>query len=197
MKGRILRALGSLVLAEGRVRAVSTDGPFVHVELDAPALASARPGDKIQVLLPDDVVRTYTPIPGDPPRLLVYLHGDTPGPRWARALRPGDLVRFKGPDRSLELPPGDRVIVGDETSVALARSFPGSLALIASTHPIPGVRTFPPGDWAGLAAAVPAGAVVGLTGGAALIAGVRAELRRRGIEPRVKAYWAPGRRGLD
>lgn len=197
MKGRILRALGGLVLNEGRVRSVRTEPPFVHVELDAPALVDARPGDKIQVLLPGDVVRTYTPIPGDPPRLLVYLHGDTPGPRWARALRPGDPLRFKGPDRSLDLPPGARVIVGDETSVAVAAAYRGALALIESPHPIPGVRTFARGDYAGLAAAVPAGAVVGLTGGAPLVTGVRAELRRRGVEARVKTYWAPGRTGLD
>lgn len=43
-----------------------------------------------------------------------------------------------------------------------------------------------------------AGVVVGLTGGAQLIQGVRALLRERvGGAAKVKAYWAPGRVGLD
>lgn len=196
MKGRIFRALGGLLLHEARVTAVHVDGPFATLDLDSDALRDAAPGDKIQVLLPGDVVRTYTPIPGDAPRLLVYLHGETPGPRWARAVRVGERVRFKGPDRSLVLPPGDRVVVGDETSVAVARAYRAT-ALIETAHEIRGVRAFARGDYAGIAAAVPAGAVVGLTGGAPLIQGVRAELRRRGIDAKVKTYWAPGRSGLD
>lgn len=196
MKGRIFRALGGLLLHEARVTAVHAEGAFVTLDLDSDALRDAAPGDKIQVLLPGDVVRTYTPIPGDVPRLLVYLHGDTPGPRWARAVRAGDVVRFKGPDRSLALPPGERVIVGDETSVAVAQAYRAA-ALIETPHAVHGVRTFARGDYAGIAAAVPVAAVVGLTGGAPLVQGVRAELRRRGIDAKVKTYWAPGRTGLD
>lgn len=197
MKGHVFRALGGLLLSEARVLAVRHEGRFVTLDLESAALDRARPGDKIQVLLPDHQVRTYTPIPGRPHRLLVFLHGDTPGPRWARAVRPGEVLRFKGPDRSLDLPAGKRVIVGDETSVAVARSYPDALALIESASPIEGLRTFARGDHAALAAAVPEGAVVGLTGGATLIQGVRRHLRERGMAPHVKTYWAPGRAGLD
>ena len=42
------------------------------------------------------------------------------------------------------------------------------------------------------------GRSIGLCGGAALIQGVRAALRAGGVEGvKVKAYWAPGKVGLD
>jgi hypothetical protein len=202
-KARILRLLGGLLLHEGRIVATSTDGAFAAIDVESDALRAARPGDKVQILLPDDDVRTYTPFPhGGLTRLLVFLHGDTPGPSWARAARAGDVIRFKGPDRSLALPDGDTHIVGDETSVGVAMAYaearPGSVtALIEGESPIPDHQRFRRGDYPSIAAAVPEGAIVGLTGGAALIQGVRGELRRRGIKAHVKTYWAPGRSGLD
>jgi NADPH-dependent ferric siderophore reductase len=199
-KGRILRLLENFVLREARVIAKRVVGPFVELTVDS--LGDAQPGDKIQILLPDNDVRTYTPIPGDPPTLLIHLHADTPGPRWARGVAPGDTFRFKGPDRSLRLPDGPVVIVGDATSVAVAKAFalarPGSVtALIEGPFAPEGMRTFATGDYAAIAAAVPDGATVALTGGSALVVAVRAALRARSIDAVTKAYWAPGRTGID
>ena len=59
------------------------------------------------------------------------------------------------------------------------------------------VQTFARGDYASIAAAVPAEGSVALTGGSALVQGVREALRARSIRAKVKAYWAPGRVGLD
>jgi hypothetical protein len=199
-KGRILRLLERFALREARVRAKATVGPFVELTVDT--LGDANAGDKIQILLPDDDVRTYTPIPSDPPRLLVHTHADTPGPRWASAVQPGDTFRFKGPDRSLRLPEGPVVIVGDETSVAVAQAFmierPGAVtALIEGPFALDGMRSFARGDYAAIAEAASAGGAIALTGGAALVVGVRALLRARGAEPLTKTYWAAGRVGLD
>lgn len=199
-KGRLLRLLENIVLREARVLSRRAVGPFVELTVDS--LGDAQAGDKIQILLPDNDVRTYTPIPGDPPRLLVHLHADTPGPRWARSVKPGDTFRFKGPDRSLRLPEGPLVIVGDATSVAVAQSFmlarPGAVtALIEGPFEFEAMRTFAPGDHAAMAAAVPEKSTVALTGGAPLIVAMRAALRERGIDAKAKTYWAPGRVGID
>lgn len=199
-KGRILRLLENLVLREARVLDKRTVGPFVELTVDS--LGDAQPGDKIQILLPDNDVRTYTPIASAPPTLLVHLHADTPGPRWARSVAVGEVFRFKGPDRSLRLPDGPVVIVGDETSVAVAKAFtiarPGAVtALIEGPFALDGMRAFERGDYASIAAAIPDGATVALTGGAALVVAVRHALRARGINAITKTYWAPGRVGID
>lgn len=191
-KGRIFRLLGGAFLHAARVTATRIDGGFAWIDLASDALRAAKPGDKVQLLLPGDDVRTYTPVPdGRNTRLLVHLHGDTPGPRWARSVQVGDVLRFKGPDRSLTLPDGPAVIVGDATSIAVALAY-------RATAWIEGV------DFEGMhrlenldAIDLPAGAAVGVTGGAPLVQRARAALRRRGVEPRVKTYWAPGRVGLD
>ena len=199
-KGRLFRFFSSVALREARVLASERRGELLEITLDA--VDGAQPGDRIQVLLPGDDVRTYTPVPGHRPRLLVQLHGDTPGPRWARALRPGDVVRFKGPDRCVQLPEGPVALVGDATSIATALGFlqarPDQVTcLIEGPAPFEGLRSFSAGDHQAIAAAVPGGCSVLLTGGSALVQGVRAFLRERGLPARSKAYWAPGRVGMD
>ncbi|MFO0563294.1 MAG: hypothetical protein U0269_35050 [Polyangiales bacterium] len=199
-KGQILRWLGDFVLRESAVRAVTIREPFAEIELDA--IDGAQPGDKIQILLPGNDVRTYTPIAGARTTLLVHLHADTPGPRWARSLREGDRVRFKGPDRCVRLPEGAVTLIGDATSIATALAFNAVArervtCLIEGDAPFDGLRTFERGDYRAIAESVAPSSSVVLTGGAALVQGVRAELRKRSIEPKSKAYWAPGRVGLD
>lgn len=49
----------------------------------------------------------------------ILLHGDTPGPSWARAARPGDLIEARGPrGRTVVDPEADwHLFCGDETGL--------------------------------------------------------------------------------
>jgi NADPH-dependent ferric siderophore reductase len=220
-KGRLLRMFGSLVLGRGRVEAVDELGPqFRRFLVGETTTADDRyePGDKLQILFPGADVRTYTPIgwSGGRTSLLAYLHGDTPAVAWARSLAVGDPVQYVGPQRSLKLGPGRAVIVGDETSIAVAAAFslarPGQVAAVIEAADVEEARAVLAalgvadavvvargGSRIALVeAVVSAGGPVGLTGGARLIREVRAGLRERGArEERVKAYWAEGKVALD
>lgn len=216
-KGRILRMLGGVVLREGEVVAVDAPAPrFRRLRLRV-APAAWEPGDKVQCLLPTDDVRTYTPIGwGAETELLAFLHGATPAAAWARAARPGDRLRFVGPQRSLSLPEGAVGLVGDETSLAIAaawsRARPGGVRValaaqdpvevreVAAALGLAGVEVVAraaPDVGERLAAAVAGAPTVGITGEARLVVAARAALRALGVEARVKTYWAPGKVGLD
>ena len=229
-KGRILSFFGGLVLTEATITHNEALGPYRRLSLRGEGLQAKtfEPGDKLQLLLPGDDVRTYPPITwarGET-SLLVYLHGETtPAPRWAKSAAPGDILRFVGPQRSLSLPPGHVVIVGDETSIAVAAAY--SLARPAQAKAVLSVADDDAVRAAAVSVGLPsptlirrdadtsahhqaiaaaaraagagaAGGSVGLCGGATLIPGVRAALRASGVEGvKVKAYWAPGKVGLD
>ncbi|MEY3212882.1 MAG: hypothetical protein RIT28_3363 [Pseudomonadota bacterium] len=229
-KGRFLSFFGGLLLTEATITHNEALGPYRRLTVRGEGLQTKafEPGDKLQLLLPGDDVRTYTPITwarGET-SLLVYLHGETtPAPRWAQAAAPGDVLRFIGPQRSLSLAPGPVVILGDETSVAVAAAYslarPGQVTAVLSVMdvdaarvaaaavglPAPSLLTRPAdlsahhqaiAEAAQAAGAGAPGVSVGLCGGAALIQGVRAALRDRGVSGvKVKAYWAPGKVGLD
>ena len=64
------------------------------------------PGDKIQIQLGGWVQRTYTPMDWDAEngltRILVYMHADAPGTRWARTLFEGDTCVIFGPRKSID-----------------------------------------------------------------------------------------------
>lgn len=136
-KGRLISALGGLLLRDAEITAVEGIGAhFRRVELRGAALAGRewQPGDKVQVLLPSVDMRTYTPMRWDrdtgATQLLLYAHDDNtrsgdenPGAAWARTVAPRDRVRLIGPQRSLEPPPARPLLVfGDETSFAVART---------------------------------------------------------------------------
>ncbi len=224
-KGRILNLLGALVLSEAQILAVEEAGPaFRLLRLRGDPSAAFQPGDKIQVVLPSQDVRTYTPLrwsKDGETELLVYLHGDdTPAMRWARDLKPGENLRFKGPQRSLSLPAGRAVVVGDETSIAVAAAIslarPGQARAVLEVGPDVEVAT--------VAAAVGLGALtvlrrgrdgsgdpdlldavlsapadtIGVTGGGGLVQRARDGLRSRGVSGvKIKTYWIQGRAGLD
>jgi NADPH-dependent ferric siderophore reductase len=162
---------------------------------------------------------------GGTTELLLYLHGGaTPATRWARAVAAGDAVRFIGPQRSVRVPDGRPVVLyGDETSFgvacALAGSRPaGALGCVfevssrADVGPVLERLGFDAAatERAGSAhlgtiadrlrselAARPGAALV-MTGCASSIQAVRALLRAGGPRPEAtKAYWAPGKAGLD
>jgi NADPH-dependent ferric siderophore reductase len=240
LKARLLGGwIGDRLLRDARVEALEELGPrFRRVTLRALWEDAAKPGgdlggagQKVQVFLPDIGTRTYTPFDFEPATarfsLLVYLHGDTPGTSWGRALRVADPVRLVGPQASTPLDAlrGSVALFGDETSFAVART----LRRVAAVGPQSTVRLevssreehFPVADALEiprdalvakeaadahlapiarqLASAAPAGeGTVVLTGRASSIQTVRAHLRTAGNRKHtVRAYWADGKRGLD
>ena len=148
-KGRLLSFLGGLLLTEATITHNEALGPYRRLSLRGEGLQAKafEPGDKLQLLLPGDDVRTYTPITWEKGEtsLLVYLHDERcPAPRWAQAAAPGDVLRFIGPQRSLSLPPGPVVIVGDETSIAVAAAYslarPGQVKALLSVKDVQAAR---------------------------------------------------------
>jgi NADPH-dependent ferric siderophore reductase len=160
-------------------------------------------------------------------QLLAWLHGDaTPGARWAGSARVGDQVSFFGPRRSLPLEElsGTVVLFGDESSFAVASALAGNGR--STVRPIfevaDALESGTVLDALGLqprelverrpgrthlatvveqlrAALGPGPAQLVLTGNAASIQAVRAQLKQAGVTAKQlnKAYWAEGKRGLD
>lgn len=217
LKGRILSSLGAFVLTDGTIAEVHDLSPrFRLFRIASDTAASWQPGDKAQLVLPSQDVRTYTPLywnpdPDDTTAFLVYLHGDTPAGRWARAATVGAPIRFKGPDRSLSMPGGPITLIGDETSIAVMVAYQRARsatvrALISTDADVQPVlralkldaQCFPAGEHDAVAeAACQADHPIAITGSGALIQGTRAALRDANRRPKVKAYWVQGRTGLD
>jgi NADPH-dependent ferric siderophore reductase len=218
-KGKLVRFLGGAFLRRAVLASADDVGGFRRLVLRTD-VASPRAGTKLQVLLPSDDMRTYTPVASsEGVVLLAWKHGNGPGARWASDVQPGTEVRFVGPQPSLELPPGPVIIVGDETSVAVAASFeaerPGQVTTVFQATAVEetraaaesvGIRPLAVerrGDTAATLSAVASAAalpraVVALTGGSELVLAMRSALRARGITNlKTKTYWVPGKRGLD
>jgi NADPH-dependent ferric siderophore reductase len=124
--------LGRLLFTQARVTEVTAPSAnFRRVVLEGEGLTHAKwsPGDKIQVFLADGEMRTYTPLLWDAQRgltaLMLYVHGDAPGARWAKTVAPGAAVQFFGPRKSLKLAEaqGPKILFGDETSFGIAAAF--------------------------------------------------------------------------
>lgn len=222
IKGKLLR-LGSALLSRADVVACADAGDgFRRIVLRSKA-ARPGPGSKVQLLLPSDDVRTYSPIASRVEgefSLLGWKRAGGPGARWIAEVTAGSEVHFAGPQRSLALPAGPVVIVGDETSVAVAASYaaarpgqvqavlqglwPAALRAAAESVDLRPSYVAARADLAGLIEAVVAAhgsspqATLALTGGSELILAVREALRARGIRSlKTKAYWIPGKTGLD
>ena len=160
-------------------------------------------------------------------RILVYLHGDAPGTLWARALREGDGCTMFGPRKSMDMtrPTNSALLFGDETSFGLAYALADAaqpqkaqlfleVSSLAESQPVIsrlGLHTAHLGEraegGAQLAAleahmqsvlqAEPTAHVV-LSGKASSIQHMRKSLKQRGAGGfQSKAYWAPGKTGLD
>ena len=223
-KGKLLRLLSRVVLRQAQVVSVEdvAEG-FRRITLRG-ALPRPEPGTKVQMLLPSDDVRTYSPIPSDEEgsvTLLCWKHAGGPGARWVSSVAPRERVRFLGPQRSLDLPATPMIVVGDETSIGVAASFasarpagvqavlhcasPDAARLAAASVGLE--RTHIVGGDSGAREVIEAvvaardeapTAKVFLTGGSDLLVEVRAALRKRGIDDITsKAYWVPGKTGLD
>jgi NADPH-dependent ferric siderophore reductase len=219
-KGRIIRFVSGFALARATVESVQAFGDFRRLQLRWNGKPFAA-GAKVQLLLPSDEVRTYTPIRSPTGMtLLGWKHGDGPGACWLDEVRVGDEVPFVGPQRSLTLARGRLVVVGDETSIAVAAALaderPGQVHAVIQADAAAHVReaaasvgltqidVVARGDTLATTAAVVAhrstanDGVCAVTGGSELVVEVRAALRKAGIrEIATKTYWIPGRTGLD
>lgn len=119
-------------------------GGLHRIGLEGPALRGLAwaPGDKLQVRLGSGLqTRTYTPIRWDAQHgrteLLAHALAAGPGSAWARQAAPGQAVFLLGPRRALNLAgldPEHSVVVGDETTVALAAAWRPAHALFEAAN---------------------------------------------------------------
>lgn len=160
-------------------------------------------------------------------RLLAFAHGDGPGSRWASGLREGDTCQFFGPRRSLDLAGlvAPVVVFGDETSFGIAAALRNNLQAGGALHMFEAndvvesrraldaiglgeARLIPREDGDSHLATIETellrlaanGAQFVLTGKASSIQRISRALKAAGVAPlriKAKAYWAPGKTGLD
>ncbi|MDQ0474752.1 siderophore-interacting protein [Labrys wisconsinensis] len=160
-------------------------------------------------------------------RILGYAHGDGPGSMWVRDLQPGDECDIFGPRRSLDVSAvaGPLALFGDETAIGLAHALlrqtkaraaacrfevddVGASRHVAAYLGLDDAallaRTKDDGHLdemeAALSAPAAAGASFVLVGKAHTIQRLRQGLKRLAVPATrivAKAYWAPGKAGLD
>lgn len=160
-------------------------------------------------------------------RLVAFVHGDGPGSRWTSGLREGDTFQFFGPRRSLDLAGFEAPVVlfGDETSFGIAAALRNNLQAGGALHMFEATdaaesrqaleaiglgqaRLIARSDSDDHLATVEAemlrlaanGAQFVLTGKASSIQRVSRALKAAGVASsriKTKAYWAPGKSGLD
>lgn len=218
LKGKIIRLFSSVALKRGTVADVQDFGGFRRMLLRCD-VEEIPAGTKVQILLPSDDVRTYTPIHAPEGMVLLgWKKAGGPGAQWMATAGVGEVLPFVGPQHSLELDAGPVIIVGDETSVAVAAAFsaerPGQVRAViqsdaaadvravAGSVSLHGVDVVARGDVTATLDAITSGptasAIVALTGGSELVVGVRAALRQAGVQNlKTKTYWVPGKTGLD
>jgi len=159
-------------------------------------------------------------------RLLAYAHGDGPGSDWVRSSQVGDLCHLFGPRSSLDVEkmPAGALLFGDETSIGLAIALTAhhrenpprcifevnaaqeTLAMIPAIG-LPGATVIERDaegahlqDIIRAIDAAPPRKVAILTGKASSIQRLHRHLKQNGGSARsvlTKAYWAPGKQGLD
>jgi ferric-chelate reductase (NADPH) len=189
------------------------------------------PGQHIRVAVGAGMkLRTYTPMSWDAEKgrtqILVFLHGDGPGCRWAREAKEGDACQFMGPSRSLTLPSLEKplALFGDETCFGLALAIQNALQengtkyFFEVSNPtesrqalqaigIPGVTLIERVDdgrflsvTQKMSRLMSDGYQCALAGNALSIKRFKVALKdigTRSLSVSVKPYWAPGKTGLD
>lgn len=158
-------------------------------------------------------------------RILTFSHGEGPGSRWATGLRVGDTCQFFGPRRSLDLSGLETPVVlfGDETSFGLGAALGDSpldatyvfeASDLAEARPVLesiglgnatlieriADETHLAGAEIDLVRRAKSGAHFILTGKASSIQHMSRALKAAGVgsaRVKAKAYWAPGKTGLD
>ncbi|ATY33473.1 siderophore-interacting protein [Sphingomonas psychrotolerans] len=159
--------------------------------------------------------------------ILGYVHGEGPGSTWLRDVAPHDMCDIFGPRPSLDMRrmAGPLAIFGDETSIGLAYALAqgGRNGPVAGCFEVADVRScrevmaqLKLGEFAliardahdahlpeieeQLARLAATGASFVLTGKAGTIQRLRQGLKRLAVPASriaAKAYWAPGKSGLD
>ena len=200
---------------------VWTPGQHVRVVVSGPARSWTA------AFLPGGTLRTYSVFDydGSVLQICVLDHGDGPGARWARAARPGDLVRLSAPQGRMVVQPAPYFLFAGEETAAV--TFAPMLRTLGTARVYGVIEVDSRGDrlplhagltWRyreGRPAAGSYGLVAALAGldlpskpGLAYVAGeartvqgVRSHLVRERGWPRrqlvTKPYWTPGRTGLD
>ena len=129
VKKILLKILGPLVLSKSKIVSNERLSPHFHlITIKGQALKKAQwiPGQKIQVQLKGDEMRSYTPTSWDESsgvmQTLVYMHGKGPGALWARDAKALDKVVVLGPKSSLKIDEAIKNVLffGDETTFGLA-----------------------------------------------------------------------------
>jgi NADPH-dependent ferric siderophore reductase len=160
-------------------------------------------------------------------RVLAYMHGKGPASAWGSSVRPGDICHVYGPRQSLDLSTlsGTLLMIGDETSIGLSSAVAAHRPDIAIHHQFEvdaagaasavldrmGIanaeihrKRIDDGHLdtmeERIAAFAQEDAHFVLTGKASTIQRLHHALRRTGVPTArilTKAYWAPGKTGLD
>ncbi|MEA9356089.1 siderophore-interacting protein [Bacteriovorax sp. PP10] len=130
IKKILVKILGPIILSKSKIVSNEQLSPHFHLlTIKGRNLKKEWiPGQKIQIQLKDDEMRSYTPCSWDSKagvmQTLVYMHGKGPGALWARDAKAQNKVIVLGPKKSLKLEEaGNRVIFfGDETTFGLAHA---------------------------------------------------------------------------
>jgi NADPH-dependent ferric siderophore reductase len=157
-------------------------------------------------------------------RILGYAHGEGPGSAWVRAAGPGAVCDVFGPRGSIDAStaPERLAIFGDETSIGLAHALAATRLLthhfelddpqaggavlehLGFAHATLFEKRAADAHVERMEAALPslaaAGATFVLTGKAGIVQRLRQALKPLGVSSSriaAKAYWAPGKTGLD
>lgn len=157
-------------------------------------------------------------------RILGYAHGEGPGSAWLRSVGAGGACDVFGPRGSIDpgLAPGPLAVFGDETSIGLAHALAAGrpvtphfefddpetggavLERLGFAHATLFERRAADAHVDRMEAALPSQATGGagfvLTGKAGTVQRLRLGLKALGVSSSriaAKAYWAPGKTGLD
>ena len=157
-------------------------------------------------------------------QFLAYSHGDSLAGRWLEALRPEDVVMLFGPRRSMDMNfDGPIILAGDETVFGPAAALVAAGRVVRCLFEVSDAAesrdvldrigitsaqlvTREAGDAhhaalaAMLAAMVDAQSVFVVAGKGASVQRLVRELRGQGVPSgrmRTKAYWVPGKTGID
>lgn len=130
VKKILVKILGPIILSKSKIVSNEQLSPHFHLlTIQGRKLKKEWiPGQKIQVQLKDDQMRSYTPCSWDSKagvmQTLVYMHGKGPGALWARDVKAQNKVTVLGPKKSLTLDSETKTVIffGDETTFGLAHA---------------------------------------------------------------------------